>query len=145
MGNDKLPAYLGSADAFVLPSFSETWGLVVNEAMAAGLPVLLSRTVNAANDLLKDSVNGFGFDAFDTGDIARAILQYIRLDEHTKDLMSAASLQIIDSMSYQKMGLQLMAALLTISATKYKTPGFIAAAIIANWHGRYNTSGWDKL
>jgi glycosyltransferase involved in cell wall biosynthesis len=145
VGNDRLPAYFGSADAFVLPSFSETWGLVVNEAMAAGLPVLLSRTVNAANDLLQEGVNGFGFDAFDTGDIARVLLRYINLDEPAKELMGAASFKIIDGMSYQKMGAQLVEALAAISATKYKTTGVVAAAIIANWHGRYNTSGWDKL
>jgi glycosyltransferase involved in cell wall biosynthesis len=40
------------AEAFVLPSLKEEWGLVVNEAMAAGLPVIVSRTAGCAEDLV---------------------------------------------------------------------------------------------
>jgi glycosyltransferase involved in cell wall biosynthesis len=43
------------AEAFVLPSLKEEWGLVVNEAMAAGLPVIVSRTAGCAEDLLPGS------------------------------------------------------------------------------------------
>jgi glycosyltransferase involved in cell wall biosynthesis len=43
------------AEAFVLPSLKEEWGLVVNEAMAAGLPVIVSRTAGCAEDLLPAS------------------------------------------------------------------------------------------
>lgn len=145
VGNDELPAYFGGAEAFVLPSFSETWGLVVNEAMAAGLPVLLSRTVNAANDLLDEGINGFGFDAFDNNDIAQVLLRYIRLNDDAKKRMSERSLTIIDGMSYDKMGQQLTQALQLITAGAYKKPGLVAGAIIGAWHGRYNTAGWDKL
>lgn len=143
--NPKLPQYFGNAGAFVLPSFSETWGLVVNEAMAAGLPVLLSKTVNAATDLLQEGVNGFSFNAFDDSDIARAILNYMRLDEPAKMLMSQKSLEIIDGLSYEKMGKQLTDALALITSKPYTKPGFVASAIISRWHGRYNTGGWDKL
>ncbi|OOQ57087.1 glycosyltransferase family 4 protein [Mucilaginibacter pedocola] len=143
--NKQLPVCFARADAFVLPSFSETWGLVVNEAMAAGLPVLLSATVNAANDLLRDAENGYKFNAFDNADIAAKLLQYIALSPGEKAAMGQQSLRIIDTMSYEKMGGQLVAAINTITAAKYKAPGIAAAAIIARWHGRYNTSGWDKL
>jgi glycosyltransferase involved in cell wall biosynthesis len=55
-------AYL-SADVFVLPSDNgETWGLVVNEAMLFGLPVLVSNEVGSRYDLVVDGVTGFGFD-----------------------------------------------------------------------------------
>jgi glycosyltransferase involved in cell wall biosynthesis len=43
------------AEAFVLPSLKEEWGLVVNEAMAAGLPVIVSRTAGCAEDLLPEA------------------------------------------------------------------------------------------
>jgi glycosyltransferase involved in cell wall biosynthesis len=62
---DKLPLFYGLAEAFVLPSISETWGLVVNEAMAAGLPVLVSRRCGCAEDLVAEGRNGFCFDPFD--------------------------------------------------------------------------------
>jgi glycosyltransferase involved in cell wall biosynthesis len=47
--------FYGLAEAFVLPSLKEEWGLVVNEAMAAGLPVIVSRTAGCAEDLLPEA------------------------------------------------------------------------------------------
>ena len=47
------PLFYALADAFILPSLWEEWGLVVNEAMASGLPVVVSETVGCAEDLLK--------------------------------------------------------------------------------------------
>jgi glycosyltransferase involved in cell wall biosynthesis len=48
-------AFYALAEAFVLPSLKEEWGLVVNEAMAAGLPVIVSRTAGCAEDLLPEA------------------------------------------------------------------------------------------
>ena len=62
---EELPLYLALSDVFILPSISETWGLVVNEAMAAGLPVLVSRKCGCYPDLIKEGVNGFSFDPYD--------------------------------------------------------------------------------
>jgi len=56
---DELPAYYGLASAFVLPSTIEQWGLVVNEAMAAGLPVIVSDVCGCAPDLVVDGETGF--------------------------------------------------------------------------------------
>lgn len=56
---DQLPKYFGLSDVFVLPSSEEVWGLVINEAMACGLPVITTNKVGASVDLLKDGLNGF--------------------------------------------------------------------------------------
>jgi glycosyltransferase involved in cell wall biosynthesis len=55
---DENPIFYGLADAFVLPSHYEEWGLVVNEAMACGLPVIVSTTAGCAEDLLETGVPG---------------------------------------------------------------------------------------
>jgi glycosyltransferase involved in cell wall biosynthesis len=59
---EELPEFYAFATAFVLPSREEEWGLVVNEAMACGLPVLVSKVAGCARDLVRDGENGFIFD-----------------------------------------------------------------------------------
>jgi glycosyltransferase involved in cell wall biosynthesis len=57
-----LPAYYGLAGAFVHASSTEQWGLVVNEAMAAGLPVIVSKACGCADELVVPGKNGYLFD-----------------------------------------------------------------------------------
>ncbi|MGX7689275.1 glycosyltransferase family 4 protein [Flectobacillus roseus] len=61
----EVPNYLALADILVLPSYSEPWGLVVNEAMACGMPVIVSENCGCAADIVKDGVNGFTFNPYD--------------------------------------------------------------------------------
>jgi glycosyltransferase involved in cell wall biosynthesis len=58
----QLPAYYAAADLLVLPSATETWGLVVNEAMACGTPCLVNTACGCTPDLIADNVTGFLFD-----------------------------------------------------------------------------------
>jgi glycosyltransferase involved in cell wall biosynthesis len=69
-----LPAWYGLAEALVHPAIREPWGLVINEACAAGLPVLSSRTVGAALELVHEHVNGLLFDPHDEAMLANALL-----------------------------------------------------------------------
>jgi 1,2-diacylglycerol 3-alpha-glucosyltransferase len=59
--NELLP-YFAHANCFIHASIQEQWGLVVNEAMAARLPVLISKRCGCFEDLVIEGVNGFGFD-----------------------------------------------------------------------------------
>lgn len=67
---DELPSYYALARAFIHASTVEQWGLVVNEAMASGLPVLVSDRCGCAFDLVSEGVNGFRFDPYDPGQLA---------------------------------------------------------------------------
>lgn len=58
----KMPAVYNIGDIIILPSLSETWGLAVNEAFAAGKPVMVSNKVGCAVDLVENNKNGFYFD-----------------------------------------------------------------------------------
>jgi len=67
----ELPDWYAAMDALVLPSDSrETWGLVVNEAMAAGLPVVVSDAAGCAPDLVRDGENGFTYPCGDVSALA---------------------------------------------------------------------------
>jgi glycosyltransferase involved in cell wall biosynthesis len=68
-----LPQYYAIADAFVLPSEIEPWGIVVAEALACGLPVIATRKVGAAWDLVQDGKNGYVVPENDAAALAVAI------------------------------------------------------------------------
>ena len=55
---DKLPAYFAAADVFLFPTRYDGWGLVVNEAISTGLPVICSASAGAS-EYITDGVNGF--------------------------------------------------------------------------------------
>ena len=69
-----------AADALVLASDDDPWGLVVNEAMSAGLPVIVSDACGVALDLVRDGENGFVFQNRDVNALARAINQLLDSD-----------------------------------------------------------------
>jgi glycosyltransferase involved in cell wall biosynthesis len=91
---DAVPAYYGLASCLVLPSISETWGLVVNEAMAAGLPVLVSHRCGCVPELVQPGVNGYVCDPLDTEGIAR-LLGVMSSETSDAEKMGEASRQIV--------------------------------------------------
>jgi glycosyltransferase involved in cell wall biosynthesis len=87
---DDLPAYFGLAGAFVHASTTEQWGLVVNEAMASGLPVLVSDRCGCAMDLVDNGVNGFTFDPLNVEQLAEFMLKISGLGPRHTDFGSAS-------------------------------------------------------
>jgi glycosyltransferase involved in cell wall biosynthesis len=94
-----MPKLLGAADVFVLPAASEPWGLVVNEAMCAGLPIVVSRELGCAPDLLRHGENGFGFAAGDIDGLTDALRPLV-MDADLRASMSRASLSTISDWDY---------------------------------------------
>jgi 1,2-diacylglycerol 3-alpha-glucosyltransferase len=70
---EELAAYYALADALILPTHSDPWGLVVNEAMACGLPIVVSEVAGCASDLVQDGWNGCVFRARDVDQLAAAM------------------------------------------------------------------------
>lgn len=98
---DELPEYYGLAGCFVFPSsVYEPWGLVVNEAMASGLPVLVSRMVGSAEDLVHDGRNGYTFDPTDENGLAEVMLRVSR-DDTVRKSMGVGSRRIIEGHSLE--------------------------------------------
>ncbi|MFL5965570.1 MAG: glycosyltransferase [Gaiellaceae bacterium] len=94
-----LDAYV-AADVFVLLSQRETWGVVVNEAAAARLPLVLTDRVGAARDLLIDEQNGFLVPAGDVDGAARAI-RALNDDEALRRKMGERSRQLVGGWGYE--------------------------------------------
>lgn len=86
---------MASADVAVVPSSFEPWGLVVNEAMAAGLPVIASDRVGAVEDLVSDNENGLIIPADSPGALAEA-MRLLARDTELRHQMARASHRRID-------------------------------------------------
>jgi glycosyltransferase involved in cell wall biosynthesis len=82
------------ADLFVLPSFAEGWGLAVNEAMACGLPVIVSSAVGCADDLIAGTGAGIVVPAGDVTALARAISEFAG-DAHLRRRAAARAREVI--------------------------------------------------
>ena len=98
-----LPAYYGLASAFVHASTTEQWGLVVNEAMAAGLAVIVSDRCGCASDLVTHGVNGYTFDPERSDALAEAMCR-VAAGGARVDAMGAESRRIIAEWGPERFG-----------------------------------------
>lgn len=83
-----------AADVFVLPSRNDIWGLVVNEAMAMGLPIVTTYTTVAGLELIQEGVNGYLYHAGDTKQLLNVINSILN-DKALRQDMSLANLKKI--------------------------------------------------
>jgi 1,2-diacylglycerol 3-alpha-glucosyltransferase len=90
----ELPIYLGRASVFIHAAEQEQWGLVVNEAMAAGLPVLVSNRCGCALDLVHQGINGFTFAPDNVGELA-TLMNQVSAGSVDLEKMGNASREII--------------------------------------------------
>jgi glycosyltransferase involved in cell wall biosynthesis len=92
----ELPAFYAGAGAFVHPALEEPWGLVINEAMASGLPVLSSRNVGAAEELVLDGETGYLFDPMNIEEMADAMAKVEELTPEARSRMGRAAREIVE-------------------------------------------------
>ncbi len=110
VNQSELPRHYGACDVFVLPSIDEPWGLAINEAMCAGLPVVASAEIGCVPDLVRDFRNGRVFPAGNITALAEALSPLIA-DAALRERMGKTSREIISRWSYAECETGLSAAL----------------------------------
>lgn len=122
---DLLPAYYSLARGFVHASTVEQWGLVVNEAMASSLPVIVSDHCGCVPELVRDGVNGFVVSSHTPTELTKAM---VKLDFADADAMGRKSLEIVSGWSPNTFANGLLKA--AEAAVRFKRrPGMLAKGI----------------
>lgn len=100
---DELSNYYRMSDFFVFPTREDIWGLVVNEALSFGLPVISSNRAAAAVELVKDSLNGFLFESENVEKLEEKLNNYIKLPAEDKYSMACNALNTAHEYTIEKM------------------------------------------
>jgi glycosyltransferase involved in cell wall biosynthesis len=99
LGYDELPAVYARSSIFVFPTLADEWGVVVNEALAAGLPVLGSVHSQAVEELIRDRVNGWKFRPDDDADVIRTLTEVFSLTPDAVETMRSACRESIEAIT----------------------------------------------
>ena len=97
----ELPRIYDLSDVFVLPSVNETWGLIVNEVMNAGRPIIVTDQVGCQPDLVHNGFNGFVYPAFDVDALSRCLRRLLD-DPPLRATMGENSVRIIQQYSFDQ-------------------------------------------
>lgn len=128
---ESLPAYYGLATALVMPSITDQWGLVVNEAMASGLPVLVSTGSGAAQDLVAQGTNGYMFDPSRTDELAQQMVALSDTPAARIAEMGAASRAIIEAYTPQRFASAATSLVATLLARPPRRLSAVRRALLA--------------
>jgi glycosyltransferase involved in cell wall biosynthesis len=101
VNQSELPRLYGACDVFVLPSEHEPWGLAVNEAMCARLPVVVSREVGCVADLVENGVTGYTPQAGDIDELSAVLLRLVS-DRSLRIRMGREAFNRISSWGYRE-------------------------------------------
>ena len=101
--------YYGLADVFALPSLNEVWGLVLNEAMACGLPIIASRWAGATHDLVRNGVNGYIVDPYDVNEVVDRLRQLLE-NNSARRSMGMHSVEMVRDKTTRNLATQIMDA-----------------------------------
>lgn len=100
---DELPSYYGLANAFAHASTTEQWGLVVNEAMAVGLPVVVSNRCGCVPQLVREGENGYTFDPKNV-ELLAGLMKKMASEDVDRQAMGLKSQEIIAGWSPERFG-----------------------------------------
>ena len=101
VNQSELPKVYAASDVFVLPAENEPWGLIVNEVMCAGMPVIVASEVGCVPDLVHDGRNGLLVQAGDVASLTAA-LRRLLVDDRERVAMGQKGLEMIRDWSYER-------------------------------------------
>jgi glycosyltransferase involved in cell wall biosynthesis len=101
VNQSELPKYYGMSDVFVLPSTYEPRGAVINEAMACGLPVIVTDRCGSIGDIVLEGENAFIYPAGDAEALSKSMARLID-DPELRAPMAARSREIIDTWTFAR-------------------------------------------
>lgn len=126
-----------NSQALILSSIKETWGLVINEAMACGLPIIASKECGATNTLVRDKINGYVFSPEKSEELLYCLCQFHNLSENQKRDMGNASLKIIQDWDLSRFCKGCYDAIIYASKQPVKKISLLNNIIIKLWKGQY--------
>ncbi len=127
---DALPRFYAHAGVFIHASTTEQWGLVVNEAMASGLPVIVSNRVGCSTDLVQEGVNGFTFDPYDVDRLSELMIRISSMPEDKLAEMGRQSEEIIGRWGPERFATGLKAAVVKALQIGPIKPTFLQRAVL---------------
>jgi glycosyltransferase involved in cell wall biosynthesis len=142
---DELPLYYGLASAFVHASLSEPWGLVVNEALAASLPVIVSQQCGCARDLVIDRENGFQFDANDSHALGSLLARVASMSPADLSAMGNRGKKIVDDWSPDNFGKQFERATIAARESIPRQFNLFGDVLLRILIARYNSTAAKLL
>lgn len=134
---EELRSIYKSAECLILPSIKETWGLVINEAMASGLPIIASTQCGATATLVKEGINGYQFNPFDVQSLVEKWEKFYLQNPTDKIKMGQESYRIIQEWGLDKFTSGAYQAIEYALQHKSNYKGIIDYCIINLWKGRY--------
>ncbi|MGQ9647603.1 MAG: glycosyltransferase family 4 protein [Thermodesulfobacteriota bacterium] len=129
----ELCLYYGLARMLIAPSLSDPWGLVVNEGMASGLPVIVSRGCGAAKTLVQEGENGWTFEPGDDEALTKLMVQASSLSLDCLKEMGRKSQSIVSEWSLDRFADGVLKA---IEIPRRPPAGFISDALTRLWKGQ---------
>lgn len=130
---EELLAFYAFTAAFIAPSERDPWALVVNEAMASGLPVIVSKGCGSSQTLVHESKNGWTFEPGDSGTLARQMEQITALAPERLKAMGNESRIIIAEWSLDRFCHGVMEA---IKLPRRDNAGLLSSFAVRLWKGR---------
>ena len=138
LSQEEVCAYYALAEALVLPStYGETWGNVVNEAMACALPVVVSNQCGCSSTLVREGENGWTFDPADRGRLAEIMRLLAQSSDAQRASMGAASRRVIADWPLERFVDGILAAVRTAGERPRSAPSPLDRMVLALWNGRY--------